>query len=154
VDASAAALNVAAVNARRHGVAERIQFLHGDLFDPVATIGHGCDLIVSNPPYISSKEIEKLAPEIRDWEPKKALDGGPDGLGCYRRIIHGAPKYLGPAGRVLLEIGHDQSKAVAELFSRAGVFEATTIYRDYAGKDRVIGASKIARFDLPSFSHG
>ncbi|HWX76223.1 MAG TPA: peptide chain release factor N(5)-glutamine methyltransferase [Candidatus Acidoferrales bacterium] len=154
VDASATALNVAVVNARRHGVADRIQFLHGDLFDPIADLGHSFDLIVSNPPYVSSQGIPKLARYIRDWEPKMALDGGPDGLDCYRRIVDRAHKYLAPEGRVLLEIGEDQSKALAELFARVGGFEAATIYQDYAGKDRVIATSKITRLDSKSFSRG
>jgi len=154
VDASATALNVAVVNARRHGVADRIRFLHGDLFDPIADLGHSFDLIVSNPPYVSSQGIPKLARDIRDWEPKMALDGGPDGLDCYRRIVDRAHKYLAPEGRVLLEIGEDQGTAVAGLFVRAEGFEAATIFQDYAGKDRVIGASKIARLDSKSFSRG
>jgi release factor glutamine methyltransferase len=154
VDASTAALNVAVVNARRHGVADRIQFLHGDLFEPIADLGQSFDLIVSNPPYVSSQGIPKLPRDIRDWEPKIALDGGPDGLDCYRRIVDRAHKYLAPEGRVLLEIGEDQSKAVAELFARVAGFEAATIYQDYAGKDRVIAASKMTRVDAKGFIRG
>ena len=154
VDVSAAALNIAEVNARRHGVAERVKFLDGDLFDPITELGHRFDVIVSNPPYILSKEIANLGREVRDWEPKMALDGGPDGLDCYRHIIGGAHTYLAPAGRVLLEIGEDQGTAVAGLFVPAGRFGAATIFQDYAGKDRVIGASKIARLDSKSFSRG
>jgi release factor glutamine methyltransferase len=154
VDVSAAALNIAELNARWHGVAERIKFLDGDLFDPITELGHRFDVIVSNPPYVLSKEIANLGREVRDWEPKMALDGGPDGLDCYRRIIGGAHTYLAPEGRVLLEIGEDLGPAVAGLFVRAGGFEAATIFQDYAGKDRVIGASKIARLDSKSFSRG
>ena len=83
-----------------------------------------------------------------------ALDGGPDGLDCYRRIVDRAHKYLAPEGRVLLEIGEDQSKAVAELFARVAGFEAATIYQDYAGKDRVIAASKMTRVDAKGFIRG
>jgi release factor glutamine methyltransferase len=154
VDVSAAALNIAEVNARRHGVAERVKFLDGDLFDPITELGHRFDVIVSNPPYILSKEIANLGREVRDWEPKMALDGGPDGLDCYRQIIGGAHTYLAPEGCVLLEIGEDQGTAVAGLFVPAGRFGAATIFQDYAGKDRVIGASKIARLDSKSFSRG
>jgi release factor glutamine methyltransferase len=154
VDVSAAALNIAEVNARRHGVAERIKFLDGDLFNPIAELGRRFDVIISNPPYVLSKEIANLGREVRDWEPKMALDGGPDGLDCYRQIIGGAHTYLAPEGRVLLEIGDDQGTAVAGLFVRAEGFEAATIFQDYAGKDRVIGASKIARLDSKSFSRG
>ena len=145
VDLSAAALKIAEVNARRHSVTERIQFLHGDLFDPITELGHSFDIIVSNPPYVLTKGIATLAPEIHDWEPKLALDGGPDGLSSYRRIIERAHKYLTFEGRVLLEVGDGLGKAVAELFARAGGFGATTIYRDFAAKDRVIGALKISR---------
>jgi release factor glutamine methyltransferase len=154
VDVSAAALNIAEVNARRHGVAERIKFLDGDLFNPIAELGRRFDVIISNPPYVLSKEIANLGREVRDWEPKMALDGGPDGLDCYRHIIGGAHTYLAPEGRVLLEIGEDQGTAVAGLFVRAEGFEAATIFQDYAGKDRVIGASKIAPLDSKSFSRG
>jgi len=154
VDVSAAALNIAEINAQRHGVAERIKLLDGDLFDPFTELGHRFDVIVSNPPYVLSKEIANLGREVRDWEPKMALDGGPDGLDCYRQIIGGAHTYLAPEGRVLLEIGEDQGTAVAGLFVPAGRFEAATIFQDYAGKDRVIGASKIARLDSKSFSRG
>ena len=154
VDVSAAALNIAEVNARRHGVAERIKFLDGDLFDPITELARRFDAIVSNPPYVLSKEITNLGREVRDWEPKMALDGGPDGLDCYRQIIGGAHTYLVPEGRILLEIGEDQGAAVAGLFLRAGGFEAATIFQDYAGKDRVIGASKIARLDSKSLSRG
>jgi release factor glutamine methyltransferase len=154
VDVSAAALNIAEINAQRHGVAERIKLLDGDLFDPFTELGHRFDVIVSNPPYVLSKEIANLGREVRDWEPKMALDGGPDGLDCYRQIIGGAHTYLAPEGRVLLEIGEDQGTAVAGLFVPAGRFGAATIFQDYAGKDRVIGASKIARLDSKSFSRG
>jgi release factor glutamine methyltransferase len=154
VDVSAAALNIAEVNARRHGVAERVKFLDGDLFDPITELGHRFDVIVSNPPYILSKEIANLGREVRDWEPKMALDGGPDGLDCYRQIIGGAHTYLVPEGRILLEIGEDQGTAVAGLFVGVGGFEKATIYQDYAGKDRVIGAPKMARLGAEGFSRG
>jgi release factor glutamine methyltransferase len=154
VDVSAAALNIAEINAQRHGVAERVKFLDGDLFDPITELGHRFDVIVSNPPYVLSKEIANLGREVRDWEPKMALDGGPDGLSSYRRMIDLAHKYLAPEGRVLLEIGDDLGKAVAELFARAGGFEKATIYQDYAGKDRVIGAPKMTRLGAEGFSRG
>ncbi|HUK41219.1 MAG TPA: peptide chain release factor N(5)-glutamine methyltransferase [Candidatus Acidoferrales bacterium] len=151
VDASAAALIIANSNARRHGVAERIRFLHGNLFDPITELGQSFDFIVSNPPYVLTKEITTLAREIHDWEPKIALDGGPDGLDYYRRIIAQTHEYLAPEGRVLLEIGAEIGAAIAELFARTGGFERTKIYQDYAGKDRVIGTSKLARVDSRNF---
>jgi len=145
VDVSAAALNIAGINSRQYGVASRIQFLQGDVFGPVSGLGLIFDVIVSNPPYVRSRELADLAPEIRHWEPTTALDGGPDGLDTCRKIIDRADKYLAPKGYLLLEIGDDIREAVAELFARAGIYQTTSIYQDYAGKNRVIAAVKTGR---------
>ena len=154
VDVSAAALNIAGINSRQHGVASRIQFLQGDVFGPVSGLGLIFDVIVSNPPYVRSRELSDLAPEICHWEPTTALDGGPDGLDACRRIIYGADKYLAPKGHLLLEIGDDMGKAAAELFACAGDYGTVSVYQDYAGRDRVIAATKMSRLDQQSFSHG
>jgi len=154
VDVSAAALKIARVNSARHGVASRIRFLQGDLFEPVSEPEKSFDVIVSNPPYIRSGELSELAPEIRDWEPTIALDGGPDGLATYRRIVDKASRYLVPGGHVLLEIGDETDKAVAELAARAGDYGTASVHQDYAGKDRVIAATRMARRDYQSFSRG
>jgi release factor glutamine methyltransferase len=146
VDISPVALDIARLNARRHGVADRIRFLPGDLFAPVKPPPETFDLIVSNPPYIRTGELLMLAPEIREWEPTLALDGGADGIDTYRRIIEEGHKYLAPGGSMVLEIGADMTSAVADLFSRCGYYGPACVHQDYAGKDRVIAAMKL----LPS----
>jgi release factor glutamine methyltransferase len=139
VDVSAAALQVARRNSERHGVENRIHFLGGDLFEYV---GGEFDLIVSNPPYVRRGELSSLTAEIRDWEPLTALDGGKDGLDCYRRIIAEAHRHLVPEGAIILEIAADMGEAVADLLSRAGGY-TSSLYQDYAGRDRVIAATKL-----------
>jgi len=113
VDLSPAALTIARENARRHGVEDRIHFLEGDLFGPLC--GGGFDLILSNPPYIPRAEIAALDPEVRDHDPRPALDGGVDGLDFYRRIAAGAASWLRPGGRLMLELGHGQAEAVRQI---------------------------------------
>ena len=146
VDISPVALDTARVNAERHGVVDRIRFLPGDLFGPAKAASETFDLIVCNPPYIRTDEIPMLAPEIREWEPMLALDGGADGLDTYRRIIKDAHEYLAPGGSIVLEIGADMAPDVVELFSRSSSYGPASAYQDYAGKDRVIAAIKL----LPS----
>jgi len=144
VDISPVALDVARVNARRHGVVDRIRFLPRDLFAPVNAVAETFDLIVSNPPYIRSGELPRLAPDIHRWEPTIALDGGPDGFDTYRRIIEEGHKYLVTGGSIVLEIGADMAPDVADLFSRTGCYGLASVYQDYAGKDRVIAAVKLS----------
>jgi release factor glutamine methyltransferase len=143
VDISAAAIEIARLNARRHGVEERMEFFSGDLFEPVAEEPEGFDLIVANPPYIRSSDLPGLEPEIQKWEPTTALDGGADGLFYYRRIVAAAWDYLTTGGFILLELGDGMGEAVARLFADAGGFESAQVYRDYAGKERVIAAAKL-----------
>jgi len=143
VDVSAAAVEIARLNARRHCLEERMEFFCGDLFEPVAEEREEFDLIVANPPYIRSGDLAGLAPEIREWEPITALDGGADGLLYYRRIIAAAWDYLKIGGFILLELGDVMGEAVARLFADAGGFEPAQVYRDYAGKERVIAAAKL-----------
>lgn len=147
VDICAAALDVARMNCCRHELENRIKFLHGDLFEPIAARTAAFDLIVSNPPYISSQEFSRLAPEIRSWEPMLALDGGEDGLHYYRRIIAQAQNYLADGGLLALELADDLAAAVSELLVRAGGYHAPSIYRDLAGRQRVIAAKTIPHND-------
>jgi release factor glutamine methyltransferase len=151
VDISAAAIEIACLNARRHGVEERMEFFSSDLFEPVAEEREGFDLIVSNPPYIRSGDVAGLAPEIREWEPITALDGGADGLFYYRRIVAAAGDYLKTGGTILLELGDAMGDAVARLFADASGFEPAQVYRDYAGKERVIAAAKVLPSDARLF---
>jgi release factor glutamine methyltransferase len=138
---------VARVNARNHGVADRIRFLPGDLLAPVERLHETFDLIVSNPPYIRTGELPRLAPEIHTWEPAIALDGGMDGLDTYRRIIEEGHKVLATGGSMVLEIGADMAPAVANLFARPGCYGRVSVYQDYAGKNRVIAALKWSTSD-------
>ena len=144
-DISRRALRIARSNAEAHAVAERITFLRGDLWRALDGRGSSepADLVLSNPPYIPSGAIPALMPEVQ-WEPRRALDGGPDGLEFHRAIISGAPRHLRPGGFLLLEIGADQAEAVRGLFEQAGHFEATRLYRDLAGRDRVVLARRTA----------
>ena len=100
------------------------------------------DLILSNPPYIASEVVETLSPEVRDFDPRLALDGGLDGLGPYRIIAAEAARWLKPGGQVLVEIGYDQGEAVSNLFAEAG-FSEIAVEKDLAGLDRVVSAHHI-----------
>lgn len=100
-------------------------------------ITHKMDMIVSNPPYIESKVIHTLMPEVREYEPMLALDGGEDGLDFYKEIIVQAPQYLNLAGWLLFEIGYNQGEAVSRLMKDNG-FKDVEVKQDYAGLDRVV----------------
>jgi release factor glutamine methyltransferase len=138
VDLSPEALEIARRNAARHGVAERITFLPGDLFAPVPA-GTKFDFIVSNPPYIAHDDIAGLAVGVRDYEPHLALDGGPDGYAVFDRLIAGARDYLKPGGHLIIEIGAPQEKAARTKLTSASYELADTIH-DYSGHPRVLRA--------------
>lgn len=134
VDASADALAVAAANAARLELAGRARFVAGDWTNSVTGM---FDAIVANPPYIESGGIAGLAPEVRDWDPRAALDGGPDGLDAYRAILPGLAARLAPGAVAAFEIGHGQAGHVAALARRAGLVPAR-VRRDLAGRDRCL----------------
>ncbi len=138
-DISEGAIEVARENAERYGVGERVIFLPGDLFEAIEPLGLDgeIDLIISNPPYVSKKEMEGLQPEIREYEPLQALYGGEDGLDFYRRIIEESPFYLSNGGLLIIEIGYGQSERIKELFEQEGDFEQIEIIKDLAGIDRI-----------------
>lgn len=140
VDISPAALLVARENARRHGVLERVEFLEGDGFGALPP-GRQFDLIVSNPPYIPSAEIETLEPEVRDHDPRLALDGGADGLDFYRRIAAEAPPWLKPGGKLMLELGHDQAAGVREICERQ-MWIVEAVEPDYSRIPRILSARR------------
>ena len=133
VDASAAALSLARENAERLG-ATAVVFRAGDLLDGFAP--RSLDAIVANLPYVATRELAGLAPNVRDHEPASALDGGPDGLRLIERLIAQAAGVLRTPGRIFLEIGEDQGARTAALLRRAG-FAAVAIAKDLAGHDRV-----------------
>ena len=137
VDLSAEALEVAGRNVLKvltPEKAEHAHFLQSDLFEKVEG---KFEIIVSNPPYIASAKVDKLMPEVRDHEPRMALDGTEDGLHFYRRIIKEAGKHLVNSGMLFFEIGYDQGQAVSELM-RAGGYREVQVVQDYAGLDRVV----------------
>lgn len=144
VDISPEALSIARKNAERlvpeslrqeeDGDCVKLWLLESDLYERV---GGQFDVIVSNPPYIPTKVIETLMPEVREHEPRLALDGSEDGLLFYRRIIEGSSAHLKGGGMLFFEIGYDQGKAVSELMEQAGFIEVH-VTKDYAGLDRVV----------------
>jgi release factor glutamine methyltransferase len=158
-DISAEALALAKENAARNGVAERIEFLQGDGFGALESEGRvprvpdsnteigdsqrsslrklEFDLIVSNPPYIPSAEIATLEPEVRDFDPCAALDGGADGLDFYRLIAAQAKSFLKPAGKVLIEFGDGQAEAIQKIFeTEKWIVEA--VKEDYSQRARIL----------------
>ncbi len=141
VDISPDALDVARGNAIRNGVADRITFLQGDLFGPVPA-GAVFDVVVSNPPYVTPGELAELAPDVRDHEPRLALDGGTDGLAFYRRIASGVGAVLKPGGSLLVEIGSTQDEAVRAILSANPDLELGKTVRDSSGLPRVVSARK------------
>jgi release factor glutamine methyltransferase len=136
-DISPAAIAVARVNAGRLGLAERCGFVVCNIADGVTG---PFDLIVSNPPYIAHAEIATLDPDVRDYDPALALDGGKDGLDAYRAIAAQAPHLLAPGGRLIVELGAGQEPAVSALFTKSGL-TVEAARPDLAGIPRALGAS-------------
>lgn len=137
-DTSADALEVAAANAERHGLAERLELRHGSLWDPIG-IGEEFRVIVANPPYVAEGDGAELAPEVRDHEPASALFAGPDGLGVIREIVAGAAPHLTAGGLLALEVGLGQAGEVVELLRGAG-FTGPRIAQDLTGRQRIVRA--------------
>jgi release factor glutamine methyltransferase len=133
IDLSPDALSIARSNAGRVGV--KVDFREGSLFDPVS---ERFDLIVSNPPYITTADLATLQPEVTDFEPVMALDGGSDGLDFYRLISSGASKHLNPGGWLMLEVGIGQAEAVRELLDESGFLDIFTA-NDTGNIERVVG---------------
>ncbi len=140
VDISPAALEVARANAWVHGVADRIRFITGDLF--------ACDLqetfhaILSNPPYIEDEEMDALMPDVKNFEPKQALDGGGQGLELYKRILPDALNHLKEDGALFLEVGDQQASVVRSLFAKYNGYHTPHVTLDYTGVERVVSARK------------
>ncbi|MHC4788384.1 MAG: N5-glutamine methyltransferase family protein, partial [Planctomycetota bacterium] len=150
-DASAEALEVAERNAARHGVQDRVLLARGDLAEPVPQRLPGdrrqVELLVSNPPYVPTERIEQLQPEVRDHEPRAALDGGPDGLAVIRQLLAQAPAVLAPGGWLVLEVGESQADALRQMVAESGAFAEETIETaiDAGGCERVFGVRRPAR---------
>jgi release factor glutamine methyltransferase len=135
VDLDPRAVASAADNSARLGLAERVTVLEGDLFAPVADLPP-FDLITCNPPYVPTAEIAGLMPEVRDYEPQLALDGGPDGLDLVRRLLAEAPAHLRPGAWLLIEIGEGQAATVVQLAPSSLLHEFTRT--DLAGIPRIV----------------
>ncbi len=143
-DISKGAIQVARKNAKFHNVEGRVEFLLGDLFSPLEKLNSNLavDFVVSNPPYVKSKDLVLLSPEIKK-EPLSALEGGNEGLNFYQRIIPEALKYLVGSGYLIMEIGDYQGKAVMNLIKKEKQFYPPQLVKDYAGLDRVVVAQKL-----------
>jgi len=141
VDLSGAALAVARQNATANGVAERVRFVEGDLFDPVP--GERFDVIACNPPYLTEAEWDTAQPEVRDYEPRTALVGGDDGLDVYRRLFRAAQGYLNRGGTVVVEIGCNQGVTVLAIARDSG-FDAVDLHADLGHRDRCVTARLMA----------
>jgi len=142
-DISASALEVARANAVRHQLAERVQFHQGNGFAAVPADAR-FDLIVSNPPYIPTADIETLEPEVRDFEPRLALDGGVEGMDFYRRIAAEAGPFLRAGGRLMLELNDHGADGVRAIFERAE-WTVEAIEPDYNRRPRIFIASRVAQ---------
>lgn len=135
-DLSKEALAYAENNAKANNIMN-VRFSQGSLFEPMQ--GKKFDSITANPPYIRTDEIETLQPEIRDWEPVAALDGGMDGMNFYRAILSSAGNYLNPGGIIFLELGYDQAEGVQKIADAYG-FRDVSVINDYAGIGRILKA--------------
>ncbi len=138
VDRSEEALAVARANAQRHGVADRIEFAQADGLDRMKTEG-GFDLLIANPPYVPTAEIARLEPEVRDHEPRLALDGGADGLEFYRLLERQSPGVLRPRGQILWEFGDGQAEAIRAMLDASG-WRQISVHLDLSGRPRFIEA--------------
>jgi release factor glutamine methyltransferase len=136
-DLSAAALEVAAENAARSGLAERVEFREGALWEALGA-DERFDVVVSNPPYIAESEREELQPEVREWEPGNALFAADSGLEVLFALVAGAPSYLRPGGLLALEIGAEQGAAVVGRIEGTGAYLSARIVPDLAGRERVV----------------
>lgn len=142
VDVSADALSVARMNAARHQTDQRVKFHHGDGFGPVPA-DLRFDLIVANPPYIPSTDIDTLEPEVKDYDPHLALDGGPDGLGFYRQLATEARYRLQSLAPLMIELGDGQESAVRSLFTEQN-WVVEPVVHDYTQRPRVLIAQPAA----------
>ena len=145
-DLSAKAVDVAKQNAAMLKLEDRTTFLVGDLFAPLSgrVDPSKFHVIVSNPPYIATGQMATLDQNVRDYEPRLALDGGADGLDFYRRLVAGAIEHLAPGGRLVVEIGFDQADRVVEFFDSASAYAEVKMTRDLHKNPRVVGGTMTA----------
>lgn len=143
-DRDGRALTVARRNAQRHGVADRIRFLEGDLFAPFDELDlrGKADVITANPPYVKAGDLDTLQPEVKDFEPETALVAGLKGTEIAERIIRTAPAYLTKSGALTMEMGSGQVEALREMIRGTGAYGTIEILKDLAGIDRVVVVRK------------
>ncbi len=141
IDLSLEALNIARHNETHISTEYRVDWVHGDLLMPLISTHTQADLIVANLPYVTTKEMDSLEPELR-WEPRLALDGGKEGLNAIEPCIRQSAEVLSPGGFLLLEIGFEQSKSITRLLEQAGKWNNVQMFRDFAGLPRIIQAER------------
>jgi release factor glutamine methyltransferase len=141
-DTSGGALEVARQNASRHGVSERIDFLKADLFSAIKGACRAFHVVVTNPPYVSTRDLQGLAPELRDHEPRQALDGGETGMDTIRRIIREAPEFVQSGGWVLIEMAPEQTDEALRLLGETGEFCDAVAQKDFTGRLRAVTARR------------
>ncbi len=145
IDRSSEALGVAQVNATKHGVRDRIEWLEGDLLEPLRDLqgADSVDVIVSNPPYISESDWAGLEPEVRVFEPRMALVGGKEGTEFHERLLRESWEFLVPGGLLIMEMGAGQAPIVRQLVEQIGGYAGLRIIEDAAGIERVVMAQRV-----------
>ena len=151
-DVSAEALKMAELNAHKHGLDARIHFIEGDLFAPLKNTSQAFDVIVSNPPYIAAEEYDTLPPEVGEYEPRGALDGGEGGLFFINKIILEAKDYLKPGGWLLMEMAPFQTARAMDMIEKSGFYGEKRVVKDYSRKDRVVMAKRYG-FSCCPYNH-
>jgi release factor glutamine methyltransferase len=141
-DRSLKALRLARQNSKRHGLDTIVNFFCADWFMPLNCGRKRFDMILSNPPYVPTRVIGRLQPEIYKYEPISALDGHKNGLFCLRHIINSAHEYLNPEGSLLMEIGHNQKNDIRSIIDQCGNYDHVVFTKDYSGYDRVVRMKK------------
>ena len=148
IDISSKAIEIAKKNAKSLSLEKKVDFYQGDLLSPIKGLLEGkVDLLVSNPPYITSKDMLSLQREVKDFEPSLALDGGMEGLDFYDKIINQGMDYLSYQGKIILEIGHDQGEEVSSILRGKNIFKYINIVKDLGGLDRVVLAKDLRTKD-------
>jgi len=143
VDISAEAIKIARLNAQKHGVLNKIEFLQGDLLKPLLDKGVSFDIILSNPPYIASHEYNDLPPEVRDYEPCISLDGGEDGMLFIEKIIMKAHNVMNPGGWLMLEMAPGQTEKAIMMAEKVSVYGKKERIRDIGNNYRVVILQKV-----------
>jgi release factor glutamine methyltransferase len=136
------AVKLAMENARRHWLTDRICFFVGEWFQSLNVYSQPFDMIISNPPYIKTKDIGQLQPEVCEYEPHLALNGGDDGLQWIRHIICVAHRYLKAGGFLVLEMGYDQREEIQRIIETTAWYDRVIFSKDYSGHDRIVQIRK------------